>query len=109
MENHTILGATEPSVSPFAGLILCPAAGFALPPGQTGPVFEQDVWDFSHVAGLPAYMKKDARILDFTPIRNPLWRVIATEYIAALMLPGHERVRELPNAVRTPTPCIHAT
>ncbi|WP_438491410.1 site-specific integrase [Streptomyces asiaticus] len=102
MKRHVIAGAAEPSISPFAGLVLCPAAGFALPPGQTGPVFEQDVWDFSDVAGLPAYMKRAARILDFTAIRNPLWRMVAKEYIAALMLPGHERVRELPNAVRTP-------
>ncbi|MEU8976800.1 site-specific integrase [Streptomyces monashensis] len=102
IRRHTAVSTAEPLGSAFAGLALCPAVGFALPPGQAGPVFGQDVWDFSQVTGLPAYMKTADRILDFTPIRNPLWRVVAKEYVAALMLPGYERVRELPRAVRTP-------
>ncbi|MFJ7997127.1 site-specific integrase [Streptomyces sp. NPDC096310] len=102
IRRHTAVSTAEPPGSAFAGLALCPAVGFALPPGQAGPVFGQDVWDFSQVTGLPAYMKTADRILDFTSIRNPLWRVVAKEYVAALMLPGHERVRELPKAVRTP-------
>ena len=88
--------------SPFAGEDICAIAGFSLPPGRRGPAFEQDTWDFSQVAGLPAYLKKSHRRLEFAGIRNPAWRTAAKEYCAALLAPRHDRVRDLPRAFRNP-------
>lgn len=90
------------AASPFAGADICAIAGLGLPAGRQGPLFEQDAWDFSHVIGLPAYMKRCSRRLEFTGIRNPAWRTTAKEYCAALLAPGHEHVRELPRAYRSP-------
>lgn len=88
--------------SPFAGLDICSAAGLRLQDALPGPVFEQDVWDFSRVAGLPAYLQLSTRRLDFTVIANPAWRLVAKEHMAALLAPGHEQVRYLSNARRQP-------
>ncbi|TDC75530.1 site-specific integrase [Actinomadura sp. 7K507] len=91
-----------PQGSPFAGMDICAAAGLALRPGATGPIFDQDVWDFSGVAGLPAYLQPSFRRLEFISITYPAWRLVAKEHMAALLVPGHERVRLLPGARRHP-------
>jgi integrase len=91
-----------PGGSPFTGLDICAAAGLALQPGVSGPVFDQDVWDFTGLAGTPAYLQPSFRRLDFTAIINPVWRLVAKEHMAALLAPGHERVRHLPGARRHP-------
>jgi len=91
-----------PGGSPFAGMDICAAAGLGLLPGAAGPVFDQDVWDFSGLAGLPAYLQLSFRRLDFTAITSPAWRLVAREHMAALLVPGHERVRHLPGARRHP-------
>ncbi|GAA2974080.1 site-specific integrase [Streptomyces enissocaesilis] len=88
-------------VSPFAGAELCPLFGFALPPGVTGPFFDEDRWPFDEVIGLPAYLRPNQRALDFTSIVNREWRLTAKEYIAALMAPRHDAVRDLAHAERT--------
>jgi len=87
--------------SVFAGAGICATAGFRLPPDARGPVFEDDVWDFAEVTGLPQASRRPSQCrLDFTRIRNPRWRVLAKEYLLALMTPGHEHVRVLPHAYR---------
>ena len=91
-----------PGGSPFAGMDICAAAGLGLLPGAAGPVFDQDVWDFGGLAGLPAYLQLSFRRLDFTAITSPAWRLVAREHMAALLVPGHERVRHLPGARRHP-------
>ncbi|MFI1584678.1 site-specific integrase [Embleya sp. NPDC020630] len=91
---------TEAAVSPFGGADLCRLAGFTLPPGVPRPRFEDDIWDFAQVIGMPAYLSACARRLDFTAIANPQWKTVAKEYIAAQMTPGHEAVRLLPHASR---------
>jgi len=88
--------------SPFAGLDVCGAAGMRLRPAACGPVFEQRVWDFSGVAGLPAYAQPGSWRWDFSVIINPLWRIVAREYLLALLAPGHPAVRVLPSAHRVP-------
>lgn len=88
--------------SPFTGLDICTAAGFALPPGAAHPVFEDDVWSFAEVIGLARYIKDHQRVLDFTVISNPRRRRLAKEYCVALMVPSHERVAVLPHAYRSP-------
>lgn len=98
----TLTGAAGAGSSPFAGEDICAIAGFGLPPGHRGPAFEQDTWDFSQVAGLPAYLKKNHRRLEFAGIANPAWRTVAKEYCAALLAPRHGPVRELPHAFRNP-------
>ncbi|MFJ9552114.1 site-specific integrase [Streptomyces erythrochromogenes] len=88
------------AASPFAGADLCRLAGFTLPTGAPRSVFEDDIWDFTQVIGMPAYLAKCARRLDFTRIANPRWKAVAKEYAAAQMAPGHEAVRLLPHANR---------
>lgn len=100
--NNTAAAALSPAGSPFAGLDVCATLGLPLPPPFRGPVFEQDLWDFTAVVGMPAYLSRGYRRMDFTLITNPRWRLVAKEYALALLLPGHERVRDLPGARRTP-------
>jgi len=92
-------GARRP---PFAGAEVCHAAGFQLPPGTHGPVFDQDVWDFTAVVGLPVQQRTNQRRMDFTVITNPRWRLVAKELILALLAPRHEAVALLPRALRAP-------
>jgi integrase len=87
--------------SPFAGVDVCAEAGFRLPPGGRRSRFEHDVWDFAEVIGLPVQMQPHARRLEFTPIVNPAWRVVAKELMLALLAPRHEAVATLPRATRT--------
>jgi integrase len=102
MTNAMTAVAAGPGGSPFTGMDICAAAGLQLQPGAAGPVFDQDVWDFSGVAGLPAYLQLSFRRLDFTAITRLAWRLVAKEHMAALLAPGHERVRRLPGARRHP-------
>lgn len=88
--------------SPFAGADVCAAAGMRLRPAASGPVFEQRIWDFSGVAGLPAYAQPGSWRWDFNVIINPVWRILAREYLLALLAPGHPAVRVLPGAHRVP-------
>ena len=88
--------------SPFAGADVCAEAGLSLPPGARRPRFEHDVWDFSDVIGLPVQMAPHARRLEFAPIANPAWRLVAKELMLALLAPRHEAVATLPRASRTP-------
>jgi hypothetical protein len=87
--------------SPFAGADICGLAGFVLPIRAARSVFEDDIWVFTQVIGIPAYVAKCARRLDFSGIINERWKTVAKEYIAAQMAPGHEAVRTLPYANRT--------
>lgn len=90
-----------PGRSAFAGAGICATAGFRLPQDATRPVFEDDIWDFAKVIGLPQMSRRPSQCrLDFTRISNPRWRVLAKEYLLALMAPGHEQVRVLPHAYR---------
>lgn len=96
--------------SPFAGLDLCRAIGITVAPGAAGPNFDQDVWDFNPVTDLAAYMAASHKRWNLAAIRNPLWRIVAKEYLVALMVPTHESVRELPSAfrvARTVAACVN--
>jgi integrase len=85
----------------FAGADICATAGFLLPQDATRPVFEDDVWDFAMVTGMPRMARRPSQCrLDFTRIPNPRWRVLAKEYLLALMAPSQEQVRVLPHAYR---------
>ena len=88
--------------SPFAGADVCQHAGLALPPGTRRPRFDDDVWDFTDVAGLAVSIPLAARRFSFAPISRPRWRLAAKELIFALLAPRHEAVTILPRAYRTP-------
>ncbi|MEU0107604.1 site-specific integrase [Streptomyces sp. NPDC006251] len=94
--------AGELGVSVFAGQYICTLAGLRMAPGTTGPVFEQDVWDFKDVEGFPRSMQGNRKIFDFRKIRNQLWRSVAKEYVVAMLAPEHEAVRHLAHAYRIP-------
>jgi hypothetical protein len=87
--------------SPFRGADICAEAGFQLPSGAIRPMFEHHVWDFTAVAGLAASKQAAIRRLDFTPITDPRWRLVAKELIFALLVPRHDIVILLPRALRT--------
>ena len=86
--------------SPFRGLDLCAAIGLRVRLGGRGPAFEQDVWNFADASDLAAYMAKPHKRWNFGAIRNPVWRVVAKEYLVALLVPSHDAVCELPAAYR---------
>jgi integrase len=87
--------------SPFTGADVCAQAGLRLPAGQPGPRFDDDLWDFTDVAGLPVEMPLSVRRLDFTAIISR-WRLVAKELMLALLAPRHPAVTPLPRAYRTP-------
>src|SRR5258708_17697858 len=90
--------------SPFAGLDVCCAAMLPVEPPLRSrrPRFEQDVWDFTCVVGLPRHQGASEQTLDFARVPGPRWRRVAKEYVVALLAPEHPAVRELPRAYRTP-------
>lgn len=90
------------SQSPFAGTDVCEQAGLALPTGTSRALFDEDLWDFTHVIGLPVEMSLADRRFDFTPISDPRWRLVAKELVFALLAPRHPAVAPLPRAYRTP-------
>lgn len=96
--------------SPFAGMDLCREIGITVAAGAAGPNFDQDVWDFNPVTDLAAYMASSHKRWNLAAIRNPLWRIVAKEYLVALMVPTHEAVRKLPSAfrvARTVAACVN--
>ncbi|MFJ9840949.1 site-specific integrase [Kitasatospora sp. NPDC101155] len=101
---HHVADHQAVKASPFAGEDVCQAAGLSIDPDRASvrPVFDQDVWDFTSVLGLPRHQVRNTQVLDFTRIKNPAFRLAAKEYLFALMAPGHERVRVLPRAYRAP-------
>jgi hypothetical protein len=60
-----------PAVSVFVGTEVARVAGFTLAAGARGPVFDDDVWDFTAVARLPAQRSRAAKRWDFTAVTDP--------------------------------------
>ncbi|MEU8928094.1 site-specific integrase [Kitasatospora sp. NPDC048545] len=85
----------------FAGADVCREAGLPLPEGCRRPLFEDDIWDFSQVIGLPVQLPICHRHLDFTGIRDLRWRLVAKELILAMLAPRHPTVAPLSRAHRT--------
>lgn len=99
----TLTDAAHPdSSSPFTGADVCHHAGLALPDDAHRSVFDHDVWEFTHVIGLPVQMPRFQRRFDFTAITNPGWRLVAKELVLAMLAPQHPAVALLPRAYRTP-------
>ena len=94
--------SSPPPRSVFAGADVCALAGLNLPAGSIRPVFEDPVWDFSQMTGLPVQLRPASRRFDFTLILDPRWRLVARELIVALLAPRHQAVAPLPRAHRTP-------
>ncbi|KAA2262856.1 site-specific integrase [Solihabitans fulvus] len=86
--------------SVFAGADIAQATGLALVAGGRGPVFDDDLWDFTAIAHLPTQVRQWAKRWDFTAIHNPWFRLIAKELLFALLAPRHEAVAVLPHAYR---------
>ncbi|MEV6123783.1 site-specific integrase [Streptomyces sp. NPDC052077] len=99
-------GATSPESgwrrSAFAGLDVCEAAGLPVKPGGKRPRFGDLIWHFDDVEGLPVSVTPSECTLDFSRIHDPRWRIVAQEFTFARLAPGHEVVRELPQAFRYP-------
>ncbi len=87
--------------SPFTGADICREAGLTLPDRTPRPIFDNDLWDFTDVIGLPVQMALYRRRFDFTTITDPRWRLVAKELILALLVPTHDAVVGLPRAYRT--------
>jgi hypothetical protein len=97
-----VLPLPHPGRSPFAGADICRQAGLTLPDGAARPNFDDDLWDFTDVAGLPASLALAVRRLSFAQIADTRWRLVAKELTFAMLVPRHEAVAELPRAFRTP-------
>ncbi|WP_251016542.1 hypothetical protein [Streptomyces sp. ISL-99] len=101
LHRPTGLAATF-SRSVFRGEDVCTAASLPVHGAGPHPHFDDAIWDFTGVIGLPRYLARHARILSFTEIFNPQWRELAKEFIFARLAPDHHAVRELAHAYRTP-------
>src|SRR5579859_3661397 len=97
-----LASAAGPRQSPFAGADVCREAGLTLPDGTARPAFDDDLWDFTEVIGLPNQMAKVSRRFDFAAVTRDDWRLVAKEQIMAMIAPRHEAVIILPHAYRTP-------
>ena len=95
-------GLLIPSASPFTGSQVCAAAGLTIAAGGQPVPFDQDLWDFRGVEGLPVQMYPGRLRLDFTAITDPRWRLVAKEYIFARLAPAHPAVVVLADAYRMP-------
>src|SRR6266567_6260193 len=102
MTGVTAAPSSPPPRSVFTGADVCELAGLNLPAGSIRPMFEDPVWDFSQMAGLPVQLQPASRRFDFAVIRDPGWRLVAKELIVAMLAPRHEAVAPLPRAYRTP-------
>ncbi|MFJ9442593.1 hypothetical protein ACIRRH_12055 [Kitasatospora sp. NPDC101235] len=69
-------------------------------------MFEDDVWDFTDVVGLPVQLALCTRRFDFTAIADPHWRLAGKELVLAMLAPRHPAVAPLPRAHRT---ALHLT
>src|SRR6476619_4490458 len=98
MTSLLAIPAFESRSAVFAAADICREAGFTLPEGSRRPVFEDDVWAFTDVVGLPVQLALCSRILDFTAIANRRWRLVAKELVLAMLAPRHPAVAELPRA-----------
>lgn len=85
----------------FAGADVCREAGLPLPEGARRPVFEDDVWDFTDVIGLPVQLALATRRFDFTGITDERWQLVGKELVLAMLAPRHPAVAPLPRAHRT--------
>ncbi len=96
--------ALGPRPSVFAGEDICLAAGLPADPAKAArrPLFDDDLWDFTCVLGLPRHQPARVKILSFGLITNPAQRQMTKEYVLALMAPAHPLVRVLPGAYRVP-------
>ena len=109
MTATAMFGATDPCRSVFAGIDVCHQAGLTLPETARPAMFDDDMWDFTEVIGLPAQMRLVSRRFDFAAIADPRWRLVAKELIVAMLAPRHEAVASLPRAYRTPLHLITAS
>ena len=93
--------ATDVPRSVFAGVDVCREAGLALPTATRRAMFDDDVWDFTMVQGLPTQMAPTLRRFDFTTISDERWRLVTKELILAMLAPRHQAVAPLPRAYRS--------
>ena len=70
-------------------------------------MFDDDVWDFTEVIGLPVQMRLSAAGSTSPPSPILRWRLVAKELIMAMLAPRHEAVAPLPRAYRTPLHLQH--
>ncbi|MDX6396068.1 MAG: hypothetical protein QOJ73_7131, partial [Streptosporangiaceae bacterium] len=95
-----MLAPSHDASRPFSGLDVATTAGLRLRPGSLRPRFDQDLWDLSGLADAPVVMSAHRKILDFTRIAHPRWRIVAREYLMARLTPRHPAVATLPGAFR---------
>ncbi|MDG9713004.1 site-specific integrase [Streptomyces sp. DH10] len=101
----TVTGTAEEAgqqAGSLAAIDICEAAGLTVRKGGIRPRVGDLIWSFADVEGLPVSLRPSERKLDFSKVRNPRWRVVAQEFSFARLAPGHEAVRELPQAFRYP-------
>src|SRR5256885_2366620 len=94
--------AAGPPRSVFTGADVCRLAGLVLPARMHRPVFDDPVWDFTDVVGLPVQMAPAHRRFDFTAVSDPRWRLVAKELVMAMLAPRHDAVAPLPRAYPPP-------
>ena len=75
---HRPAPPTSARRSVFAGADVCHEAGLTLPDGARRPIFDDDVWDFTEVVGLPTSWQGQPP-LRLHRHRRRRWRLVAKE------------------------------
>ncbi|GAA1928815.1 hypothetical protein GCM10009753_73310 [Streptantibioticus ferralitis] len=77
MTTPAVVSSFDVRSAVLAGADVCHEAGLTLPDEANRPRFEDDIWDFTHVVGLPAQMARCTRRFDFAAIIDARWRLVA--------------------------------
>jgi hypothetical protein len=86
--------------SPFTGWLVHILAGLKIASTARQPVFDEDVWDLTGLLDVSIQIPPNVLTWDFTKIEDDGWRLVAREFLVAVLVPRHERVLTLPLARR---------
>jgi hypothetical protein len=86
--------------SPFTGRLVHILAGLKIASTARQPVFDEDVWDLTGLLDVSIQIPPNVLTWDFTKIEDDGWRLVAREFLIAVLVPRHERVLTLPLARR---------
>ena len=100
MTNSTALRPARVDRSPFTGQRVHILAGLKMAPTARRPMFDEETWDLTGLVDVCVQVPPNVLTWDFTKIQDEGWRLVAREYLIAVLAPRHEHVLPLPLARR---------
>jgi hypothetical protein len=100
MTNSTAPQPARVDRSPFTGQRVHILAGLKMAPTARQPMFDEEIWDLTGLVDVCVQVPPNVLTWNFTKIQDEGWRLVAREYLIAVLAPRHERVLPLPLARR---------